>query len=103
MTIARIIAALGGLTLAGLIIWAVPASNEDLAGVLSRLPEDPWFLVTMTDLYLGFFLSAALIGALERKLVPTLLWAAPIFVLGNVWTAVWFVLRAPKLLRGARD
>lgn len=98
MILVRIIAALGAATLTGLIVWAVFAADEDVVGVIARLPEDPWFLVTMVDLYLGFFLSAVLIGALEKKLVPTLFWAAPIFVLGNVWTALWLIVRARALL-----
>jgi len=99
MIIVRIIAALGGAILTGLIVWAIATSGEDLADVAARLPGDPWFVVTMVDLYLGFFIAAALIAALERRLLPTLLWAAPIFVLGNVWTALWLVVRGPKLIR----
>ncbi|MEO0823810.1 MAG: hypothetical protein AAF074_25805 [Pseudomonadota bacterium] len=103
MMLVRIIVGLGGALLTGLIVWAIFAADEDVFGVIARLPEDPWFLVTMVDLYLGFFLGAAVIGIVERRLLPTLLWAAPIFVLGNVWTALWFVLRGWRLLKGGAE
>lgn len=85
------------LVLAALIIWAVGAGDFSAAG--DRLTGEPWGIVTLSDLYFGFVLSALVIAATERRLLTALLWIAPIFVLGNVWNGLWFVLRWPELAR----
>lgn len=85
--------------LAGLIVWAVLAGDFGEAG--RWLTSDPWGIVTLADLYLGFVLAAVVIAALERRWTAVL-WIAPIPILGNVWTAIWFVLRFPALLRRNR-
>jgi hypothetical protein len=33
----------------------------------------------------------------ERSFIAGLLWALPLFVLGNFWAALWLVLRLPRL------
>tara|TARA_R110000868_G_scaffold234257_3_gene487944 strand:+ start:2634 stop:2963 length:330 start_codon:yes stop_codon:yes gene_type:complete len=85
------------LVLTALIIWAVGAGGFSAAG--AWLTREPWGIVTLTDLYFGFILSALVIGATERRWLPALFWIVPIFVLGNVWTGLWFVLRWPELVR----
>ena len=59
----------------------------------------PWVRVTLADLYIGFILSAIVIGCFERRWILRIVWIAPVFVLGNVWTAIWFAWRAPELFR----
>ena len=103
MVFVRIFIALGGAALTGLIVWAIATSGEGLGDVIARLPSDPWFLVTMVDLYLGFAICAVVVAVLERNPLIALFWAAPIFFLGNLWTAVWIVVRGLALLRGARE
>ena len=88
------------LVLTALIIWAVRAGEFDAAG--AWLTGTPWGIVTLTDLYFGFTLSALVIAATERRWLPALFWILPIFVLGNVWTGLWFVLRWPELLKRLR-
>lgn len=94
-SILRALAGLLGFTLAALIMWALSAGDFAEAG--KWLSTDPWGIVTLVDLYLGFFIAAIVIGAFERNW-GAVLWIAPIPVLGNVWTAVWFVLRCRVLL-----
>ena len=44
-------------------------------------------------------LVAELVFLTERSWVIALLWAAPVFVLGNIWAALWFVVRLPHLAK----
>ncbi len=85
------------LVLTALIIWAVRAG--DFGGAGDWLTGEPWGIVTLGDLYFGFALSALVIAATERRWLPALFWILPIFVLGNVWTGLWFILRWPELWR----
>ena len=96
-SISRLLLLTPTLVLTALIIWAVRAGGFSAAG--DWLTGEPWGIVTLTDLYFGFVLSALVIAATERRWLPALLWIAPIFVLGNIWTGLWFVMRWPELAR----
>jgi hypothetical protein len=86
-----------GLTLA--IVFAIKIGSFWAAG--HWLTTDPWGVVTLADLYLGLAISAAVIALFERSAVA-LFWIVPLPFLGNVWTAIWFVLRLPELARRLR-
>jgi hypothetical protein len=102
MTPLRAVIGVAGLALLGLILWAVfyladlHGTLFDQAGVIVSLP---WGVVTLADLYIGFVLFAVLVFLTERSWLLALAWAAPIFVLGNVWSAAWFAWRLPTLAR----
>lgn len=89
----RLLFALLGAALAALIVWAMAVDGRPLLEVLAGLFAQPWAAVTLADLYVGFAISAAVILLTERRLWVGLFWALPVFVLGNVWTALWLVLR----------
>lgn len=91
----RAVAAVLGLVLAGLIVWGFQQGGgwPEVIEVVER----PWGLVTLFDLYVGFFIYAAIVFLVERNKMVALFWAAPIFVLGNVWSIVWLILRAPAI------
>lgn len=95
MTALRVVLAALAVCFAVLIVWAVFAGDFGAAG--AWLTSDPWGIVTLADLYLGLLLSAFVIAVMERNW-RAILWIAPIPILGNLWTAVWFVLRFPALL-----
>ena len=97
MTFLRILVAVGGLVLAALIVWAVQAGDFSAAG--AWLTSDPWGMVTLADLYLGFAILAVLIWVLEPNKRVALLFILPLPVLGNVWAAVWLALRVGRLRR----
>jgi hypothetical protein len=99
MTALRIAVGLLGLALLGVIAWAVlqTATLQDFGYETQALFDQPWGLVSISDLYVGFALTAILMMLSERSFVAGLLWALPLFVLGNIWTAVWLVLRLPRL------
>ena len=92
----RLIFAAFGIVLAVLIVWAIQTGNFSAAG--SWLLSDPWGIVTLFDLYTGLAISALFIVLFERNW-KSLLWVVPLPFLGNVWTAVWIVLRLPEIAR----
>ncbi len=99
MTFVRILIGALGLAFAATIVWAVRMGDFWAAG--SWLTTDPWGIVTLADLYLGFLLSAVVIAAFEPPLRAAL-WIVPLPFLGNVWTAVWFVQALPRIFAVAR-
>lgn len=102
MNILRAAIGILALALLGLIIWAATTAPDlhggfmDQAQVLLTLP---WGIVSVADLAVGFVLFAVLVFFAERSWILAALWAAPVLVLGNVWAAVWFVVRLPHLAK----
>lgn len=97
MTIFRIALVAGAVVLGSLIFWAMGVDARPLGEILGEMVHAPWTAVTLTDLYLGFFISAAIILTAEENFVVGLFWAIPVFFLGNLWTAVWLAMRMPRL------
>ena len=101
MTLIRLLIAAGGLALAGLIIWAIQAGDFSAAG--GWLTSDPWGIVTLTDLYLGFLFMAVIIWIFEPNRMVALAFILPLPFLGNVWAAIWMVWRLGRMLAIARS
>lgn len=102
MNVVRAAIGILGLALLGLVIWAFLA-RQDLHGsfmdqfdVVTTLP---WGVVALVDLYVGFLFFAIIVFLTERSWVVAAAWAAPVFVLGNVWAALWLVIRLPHLAK----
>ncbi len=80
MTLVRALIALGGLALAGVILWAAFALHDPHGGFLDQaraIVTLPWGVATLADLVLGFALFATLVFLTERSWVVAALWAAP--------------------------
>ncbi len=90
--------AAGGALLCAAIVWALGADPRGLGPVIQEMLGEPWSIVTLVDLYLGFFIAATLMVIVERRLIVGLLLAVPVFVVGNVWTALWLFFRLPLIL-----
>ncbi|MBO6795871.1 hypothetical protein [Maricaulis sp.] len=97
----RLIALAGGIGLTALIWWAVVEGDFGAAG--DWLFNHPWGIVTLADLYLGFLFMAGVIALVERTWFGRIFWILPIFVLGNVWPALWLIVNAGKLVRTLRE
>ena len=97
MAIARLLVLVGFVALTGLIVWAFMMGGgwDEVFAVTAM----PWGLVTLADLYLGFLLIAVVIFAVEENKLIALAWTIPIFFLGNVWSALWFLLRGVQHFR----
>ncbi len=93
---ARIIIGLLGLVLTASIFWA--GSKADIVRSFGQITADPWGVVTLIDLYLGFVIAAVVIFIGEGRRMAALLWIIPVFFLGNVVVALWFVIRGGRWL-----
>ncbi len=102
MNVMRAVIGVGALALLGLVLWAAFAKQElhgafmDQVGVLVTMP---WGIATLADLLVGFVLFATLVFVVERSWIAAVFWAAPVFILGNVWAALWFIVRLPHLAK----
>jgi hypothetical protein len=102
MNVLRAAIGILGLALLGLVIWAAVAMQNlhgtffDQLAVVTTLP---WGIAMLADLYVGFVLFASIVFLTERSWVVAALWAAPIFILGNIWAALWLVIRLPHLAK----
>ncbi len=109
MIVLRVLIGLAGLGLAvaigaeitGDLVWRVPGDGGFIAE-LNRLMATEWGVVSLIDLYLGFFIAVVIIVAFERRLWVGLAWALPVFFLGNIVTAAWAVVRLPQLIARLR-
>lgn len=104
MIMLRGIVALLGLGLLVAIVWASLNSQSYPEGLDGNLFEQgsvilalPWGLVTMVDLYVGFAFFAVIVYLTEKRWWVAAAWSLPLLFLGNVWAAVWLVLRLPVL------
>jgi hypothetical protein len=102
MQIVRALVFLAATALTASIFWAMGADPRGLGPVLAEMAAEPWSVVTLIDLYLGFFLGATVIWLFEKSWPVRIIAAAPVFLLGNVWTALWFVVRLPEIARRLR-
>ncbi|MEE2565611.1 hypothetical protein [Hyphobacterium marinum] len=100
MAILRSLLGLAALAFAALIAWAVNAGNFGEAG--GWLTSDPWGIVTLTDLYIGFALIAVVIALFERSAWRSAVWIVPLPFLGNLWALVWLAFVLPKLTQRLR-
>jgi hypothetical protein len=102
MNVLRAAIGIVGLALLGLVIWAAVALPElhgsffDQLAVLTTLP---WGIAALADLYVGFLLFGALVFLTERSWIVAALWSVPVLFLGNIWAALWFVIRLPHLAK----
>lgn len=91
----RTMTALLGLAFVALIVWAF--ANADFFASFSAIAGDPWGVVSLADLYLGFFLFAVVIVLFDGWKATTFIWLLLLFMLGNAVAALWLVLRWHEL------
>jgi hypothetical protein len=102
MTLIRILSLVGGLILLAAIIWAMGAWEGSFMDAINWLISESWGVVSLIDLYLGFFFIGVLIWLLEPKRWIALLFILPLPFLGNVWAAVWMAWRLASVIRAHR-
>ena len=98
----RILAALGAIALAFAIVWAGMTAGQSLSEAVGWLVSEPWGVVSLIDLYLGFVLIATLIWVFEPNKLIALAFILPLPILGNVWSAVWLAWRLGALINRRR-
>ncbi|MEP2942743.1 MAG: hypothetical protein ABJL18_11480 [Hyphomicrobiales bacterium] len=97
MKITQILIAMLGLVLTIMVVLA--ALEAPINESFLRITQDLWGWVTLLDLYLGFILIAIFIAIIERESSIAFMWIVPLFFLGNIWSALWFVIRFEKIMR----
>lgn len=76
--------------LVGGCFWA--GSKTGILSSFKKMLPDPWFKITLLDLYIGFGLFCAYIGYREKSIVKTSLWAIAMAGLGNIVTLFYLIL-----------
>jgi Protein of unknown function (DUF1475) len=102
MNVLRAAIGISGLALLGLVLWAALALGDlhgSFADQFAVLTTLPWGVASLADLYVGFLLFATLVFLTERSWIVAALWSAPVFFIGNIWAALWFVVRLPHLAK----
>lgn len=102
MNVLRAAIGILGFALLGLLLWAAFAMPELHGSFLDQLAVVttlPWGIAAVADLYIGFVFFATIVFLTERSWVVAALWALPIFILGNIWSALWLVIRLPHLAK----
>jgi len=100
MLVLRLILVAAAVAFTALIVYA--AANADFWTSVTAIPRNPWGLVTLVDLYLGFALFAVVIAGFDGRSLATYAWIAGLVILGNGVAAVWLALRAPRLVAALR-
>jgi hypothetical protein len=95
MMIVRALYLIAGLAFAATIIWAFGAG--DFGASFSAILADPWGIVALADLYLGFVLFAFVIAGFEGPIWRAAPWIVAMILLGNTIAAIWLALNAPRL------
>jgi hypothetical protein len=98
---ARWLIAVLGIAFTALLIWATVRGDFLAEG--AALVTMPWGRVSLADLYLGFVLYALAVCLVERGNGARAFWALPVFIIGNVWSALWIVVRWKVILARFRD
>lgn len=101
MTLTRIFVAALSLGFGALVVWAFGAASfgESFAAITS----DPWGIVSLADLYLGFILAAVLVWILEPSRPLALAVIVPTFFLGNIVPGLWLAARLPMIVSRVSD
>ena len=91
MKIAKVITLLGLLAMTAVLIYGFTVG--DFAEEGKQLLSMPWGIVSLVDLYVGFFLFSGWIVYREEVAVRSVVWVVLVMVLG-FWTASLYALIA---------
>ena len=90
MRIAKWIALLGALAQGVILIFGF--TQGDFAAAGSFFFRDPWGIVSLVDVYVGFMFFCAWVVYREKNWWAALLWVVSILILGNFPTGVYAYL-----------
>jgi hypothetical protein len=97
VTIAKLIALLGLLAMAGILIYGFTEGDFNAEGRV--LLAMPWGIVSLVDVYVGFILFSCWIVYREKSLVRSMVWVFFMMVLGS-FTASLYTLIALQTSAG---
>ena len=90
MKLAKIAALLGAVAQGGILIYGF--TQGDFAAAGQFFFKDPWGIVSLVDVYVGFMFFSAWIIFREKNLLTALLWVVAIVILGNFPAGVYAFL-----------
>ncbi|MDK2981192.1 MAG: hypothetical protein PWQ55_1539 [Chloroflexota bacterium] len=90
MKIAKWIAFLGALAQGGILIYGFTRGDFSAAG--DFFTNDPWGIVSLVDVYVGFTFFSAWVVYRETHWWSAVLWVAAIMILGNFPAGVYAFL-----------
>ena len=90
MKLAKFIALLGAAAQGGILVYGF--MQGDFAAAGQFFFKDPWGIVSLVDVYVGFMFFSAWIIFREKSLLTALLWVAAIIILGNFPAGVYAFL-----------
>lgn len=85
----RAILSLLGLAFAGMIVWAM--GEKPIGESSDFFFNDPWGIVALADLYLGFLLFILFMFYTAKSKLIALVWSLLLVVLGNVVSVAYVV------------
>ncbi len=91
MKIAKVLTLLGVLAMTAVLVYGFTAGNFSVDG--GKIIQNPWGIVSLVDLYTGFFLFSAWIIFREGFNVKSVVWVVLMMVLG-FFTASLYALIA---------
>ena len=97
MKIAKVITLLGALAQGGILIYGFAQGDFSAAG--GFFFNDPWGIVSLVDVYVGFIFFSVWVIYREKNLFVALLWVLSIMILGNFPAGVYAFLA----LNNSRD
>lgn len=101
MTMWRSLLGLLAVILIAVIIRAVML--DDMFAAFLRIGDEPWGVVTFTDLYVGFLVTSTLFWFAEARRIHAIGLIIALFILGNIVSALWLAVRLPQLARRLAD
>jgi hypothetical protein len=94
MKMAKSIALIGVLAMTGVLLFAFVTGNFLSDG--ASLLNNPWGVVSMVDLYTGFFLFSVWIVYREKSFLPSFIWIFLMMTLGFFTGALYALLALYK-------
>ena len=91
MTITKLISYFISVAMIGVIIWA----QSQVSLFDSPIPDLPWGIVSLVDLYGGFILVCLWI-AYKESLSAAIIWSFFVLILGNLTTAIYVIYSINK-------
>ena len=93
MELVILIAILGTVAMAVVILWAGVSVNFFDAG--AELLANPWGVVSLVDLYIGFIIFSAWIAYRETSMTARIIWITLMMVFGFLTASIYllFVIR----------
>ena len=90
MKIAKIITLLGALAQGGILIYGF--TQGDFAAAGKFFFNDPWGIVSLVDVYVGFIFFCVWIFYREKNVLVAILWSIAIMILGNFPSGIYAFL-----------